>query len=161
MSLAHLMHILYRVLLSMRAVPREMIFCSSVVLMLLGILLLVFCKLNSLLLKPKSSNNLRSSCCFHFPYFLDFLQDLYIASRAFLLFSKKYCIHFFRKLKTYVPGLFLTSISLLVWIGMSQSIVTALFSVIIAGSCAYCSIYLTLWCYSACIDCFHCHAIKN
>ena len=90
-------NLLYRVLLSMRAVPREMIFCSSVVLMLLGILLLVFCKLNSLLLKPKSSNNLRSSCCFHFPYFLDFLQDLYIASRAFLLFSKKYCIPFFRK----------------------------------------------------------------
>jgi len=45
-QLDHLMHI-YRVLLSMSAVPRGTIFCSSVVVILLGILLLVFCKFPS------------------------------------------------------------------------------------------------------------------
>lgn len=127
-------HLIERVFRSMWAVPSRMIFCTSCILMFLGIL-----SMYSSLNQTKSTNDKRYRCGSVALHSLNLYFQVFVL--VFLLFSGR---HFFcwdghiNKWTSFLLVLYyqVWSVgldSLSVWIGMSQSMVASLFSVTVEG----------------------------
>ena len=134
-----------RVLLSMRAVPRRTIFCSSVILILPGILPIQFSVLFST--SPKAPMITGTVVVFiSYVFSISITRSLYFVSFSVIFkvfLSVGIDIPISRQVLSFLSfttmsGLF-AFISLSVWICMSQSIVAVWFSITVAGSCSQCS----------------------